>query len=444
MVSRFLNLIRRHLRSGGQAETFLLSVLCMIMLGAFPSHADTQQCCSDLDARISELENTRAHKARTKLSTKVSGWINMGLMAWDDGVERDAYIVDNTELNSRFRFTGHARLTPNWSAGYRYEFGFSSLGPRGPGLAGSDTVDQRFYGNSDMRINNRIADIWIKNKTLGRLTIGFGIPPSWFVKNWAGRISGTNFVSDSSPQAGMSFFLRQSDGTLATARWRQFVNGRVGPRINRIQWSSPKYHGFQVQAGFGEDDWWDAALYYDSSFRNSPFKTTRVMGALTYKYTDDPVFPVGGPAPFYEIKGSLGALHKPSGFYLWGAAATRNWDDPILDGGYDWYAQFGIKKSFNTLGQTAFFADYGDHTNIRTGFSAESLGFDGATVGDTHGRFFGFGAVQWISAANMELFAFYRHYKLDQLDIMDDNDLLIGDLEGQELQTLFVGARMRF
>ncbi len=416
-------------------------VLCLVVLTTFSSHSSGfgSHCCDDLDERITQLEQGIARKGPRTVSLKLSGWMNMGLMVWDDGALRDAYIVDNSELNTRFRFTGFANFSRGWKAGYRYEFGFSSLGPRGPGVPGSDSVDQLFASNANQEINVRIADIWVQNKGLGRVTLGFGNPPSWFVKNWAGRVSGTNFVSDSSPQVGMSFFLRKSDGTLTTARWRQFINGRVGPRINRIQWSSPNYKGFQLQAGFGEDDWWDVALYYNSSF-----KSTKLMGALTYKYTDDSVFPVGGPAPFYEIKGSLGAWHKPSGLYLWGASATRNWDDPVLEGGYDWYGQFGIKRKFNRLGYTALYADYGDHTNIRTGFSASALGFDSALVGDTHGRYWGFGLVQWVPSANMELYAVYRNYEIDQLTVVSDVGAFIEDVDLEGFQTLFLGARLKF
>ena len=80
-------------------------------------------CCADLEERIAELEATTARKGNRKVSLTISGWVNESVFVWDDGTERNAYVGTNSLEQSRFRFTGDAKITNGWSAGYTLEIG---------------------------------------------------------------------------------------------------------------------------------------------------------------------------------------------------------------------------------------------------------------------------------------------------------------------------------
>ena len=43
------------------------------------------------------------------------------MLWWDDHVESNTYSVDNNYESSRFGFKGSAKITGDWSAGYRLE-----------------------------------------------------------------------------------------------------------------------------------------------------------------------------------------------------------------------------------------------------------------------------------------------------------------------------------
>jgi len=49
--------------------------------------------------------------------------VNEAVFWWDDGTEQNVYIGTNTIEQSRFRFTGEAKIDKEWSAGYILEIG---------------------------------------------------------------------------------------------------------------------------------------------------------------------------------------------------------------------------------------------------------------------------------------------------------------------------------
>ena len=80
-------------------------------------------CCADLDQRIAELEAMVARKGNRTVSLQISGLVNNGVMAWDDGGESNAYVVTNDNQRSRFSFVGKAAIDAQWEAGYAIDVG---------------------------------------------------------------------------------------------------------------------------------------------------------------------------------------------------------------------------------------------------------------------------------------------------------------------------------
>src|SRR5258707_6961149 len=100
----------------------------VILAGGAPATAADLggNCCADLEERVAELEATTARKGNRKVSLTVSGWVNESVVWWDDGVEQNVYVGTNFVEQSRFKFTGEAKIDKEWSAGYILELGISA------------------------------------------------------------------------------------------------------------------------------------------------------------------------------------------------------------------------------------------------------------------------------------------------------------------------------
>ena len=81
------------------SSTALFAALGLIALGAGVPAAKAADlggdCCADLEERVAELEATTARKGNRKVSLTISGQVTTQLMAWDNGIDRDTYIVDS-------------------------------------------------------------------------------------------------------------------------------------------------------------------------------------------------------------------------------------------------------------------------------------------------------------------------------------------------------------
>ena len=115
---------------GGLRETasvLAIAALCCVgaaALAAKPAKAADLggDCCADLEERVAELEATTARKGNKKVSVQIYGKVNRAVMFWDDGGEQNVYSVDNYNESSRTGIKGNAKISDDWSAGYRLEW----------------------------------------------------------------------------------------------------------------------------------------------------------------------------------------------------------------------------------------------------------------------------------------------------------------------------------
>src|SRR5690349_1672646 len=116
-------------------------------------------CCSDLEERVAELEATTVRKGNKKVSVTLYGQINRAVLFWDDHVESNTYAVDNNYESSRFGLKGSAKIAGDWSAGYRLEVE--------PTEANSARLNQ-FNDNNQMdaagALNVRHSFLYLNNK----------------------------------------------------------------------------------------------------------------------------------------------------------------------------------------------------------------------------------------------------------------------------------------
>ncbi|MGE0053441.1 MAG: porin [Hyphomicrobium sp.] len=353
-------------------------------------------CCADLEERIAELEATTARKGNRKVSLTVSGWVNEAVFFWDDGTERNAYVGTNELEQSRFRVSGDAKITADWSAGYVLEIGANG--------AGSKSFDQDNAGDSKMAV--RKSAWYVKSKQLGRLAMGrFDTATYHLIDNLDDLL--TRNVSDyEAAGVALGNFRTRSNGVLG-AKWTDFMGGfnngtpgQDGLR-NTVRYDTPTFAGFTASAAWGEDDQWDTALRYSGEFGD--FSLDASVG---YGESTDPGVN-GGPCTMGNGDcqwWGTGALlrHKPSGVFLFGGYGVNLIDlkpgQVANDKSDTWYLQGGIERKWFELGKTNVFVEY-RHDDVGLSKAADSSNLD----------FWAAGVAQEIENASMVMYALYRH-----------------------------------
>ncbi len=411
-------------------------------------------CCADLEERIAELEATTARKGNRKVSLTVAGQVNRTVLFWDDGEESNAYVVGNKNDQTNFSFTGEAEITAGWKAGYDLTLRVrDSL---------SDDVDQDNddgLGGDNFQLWQ--SHWWIESEKLGKVSVGH-----------ASRVTDTAPENDLSEAGvagyagvqdiGGAFALRTTGGDLIGLGWGDLGNHFNGDTADLVRYDTPSLKGFVASVSWGEDDIWDAGLKYEGE--GGGFK---VAGTIAYTEVTDT------DGEFADINhstvvGSLAVLHEKSGLNALVAAGSREFDDTVTDTDGDTrspedakfvYGKVGWIAKLNSLGPTAFYGEYGwfkdyvtalddtvdDDGNGTNDGTDILLSLGGAATDRIAGSeltVWGFGVVQHIEAAEMQLYAGYRLHEaeFDVRDIGDDPVATNID----DFHTVITGAKIAF
>jgi predicted porin len=248
-------------------------------------------CCADLEERVAELEATTARKGNRRVRLTVSGHVNETLLFWDDGEESNAYVVTNENSRTRFRFSGDAKINPEWSAGFLIEVGVRAANSAGVNQFVDDDT------SSTASLDLRHSAWWIESSRLGRVWVGFTDTATDGITGI--NLSNASLIATNAINDWNGGFLLRRDlnavSALSALRWQDIssqANANVGSgdQRNEIRYVSPTLHGFTFSAAWGEDDFADAALRYAAEFRG-----VRVAAGIGYQqYTDANAFRGGG------------------------------------------------------------------------------------------------------------------------------------------------------
>ena len=255
-------------------------------------------CCADLEERIAELEATTARKGNRKVSLTISGWVGEQVMWWDDDLrESNVYVGGlGTTLNSHFKLTGQATISPGWYAGYVIHvevYGSETLlmtnqnEATGPSLYDSDGL----VGNNFNGISTLQSFWFIKSDHLGKLSVGKQSQASdntALLVDGSGSLVPANYV----PFDYGGFFLRDADGDCS--RHQRFAGtfrhiDCNGLPLNNVRYDLPTFAGFSVSASWGEDDFWDVAARYAGE--HAGFKVA--VAAAYFEDSDEQRLPYG-------------------------------------------------------------------------------------------------------------------------------------------------------
>jgi len=407
-------------------------------------------CCADLEERVAELEATTVTKGNRKVSLKLSGHVNKMLLYWDDGINNDIYVTEGTQSESRFRLTGSAPLAPGWAAGFIMEME----------LVGSkaNNVDARIDGtpteNADYIVRNRKASVHIKNDRLGRLTVGRDSPAT---DDLLLMDVSKNLVADPRPKIGSDFHLARPQGTLGctgaacrTAINRDVIVGNLDTRrADIIRYDTPSLFGMVISVAWGEDDLADIAIRYKKEWNS-----IRFLGGIGYAWDTDEgegrttrVIACPGPGlgarsciderlDYERLVASASAMHVPTGLYLFAAAGRDSFGvsnseshlkrstftAPITgrqpEDASMWYLQVGIKRPLlmPNVGATTLYAEYEQWDDWGVRWDASrflGIGTGLSEITDTSADMWGFGFIQDIDPAAMQVYLGLRWYDFD-------------------------------
>ncbi len=386
-------------------------------------------CCADLEERVATLEATTARKGNRKVSLTVSGWMNQALLVWDDGDESDAYVTSNGNDLAAINFSGEAKIRPGWKAGYEVELEIVA--------AGSDSVDQT---NDDGETAIEIAQsaIFIESERYGTVTWGFADQASDGAPEM--DLSGAENVAYSAiPDVAGGFQLRLSNGSLSGVTIGDLFDNFNGDTFNIIRYETPSIAGFVLSASWGEDDMWDVALTFEKELGEF-----EVAAGIAYRENRDG--DNGGAKESLDtLNGSISVLHNPTGLNLTFAAGQRDFNnEPGRDEATFYYFKGGLLKQYNSLGKTAIYGEYGQFDDLYTTDDASGItGNAMHSVVGSEAKVYGFGIVQHIDAAEMQLYVGYRHYEVD-FDIRDGANNVVTGPGVEDFDTIMAGARIDF
>jgi predicted porin len=356
-------------------------------------------CCADLEERVAELEATTARKGNRVVSLQLYGQVNKALLVFDDGDESDVFVVDNDQSGSRIGFLGKATIKPGWSAGYNIELDIQD--------SATNLVDQLDDEGDENEIKIRKNVVYIESEQLGRVSLG----QQSAATDGISEIILANSLSDSSDIFGA---FRVAGSTVSA-----FVSDFDGPREDVIRYDTPSIYGFVLSASWGDDDFFDVALRFKKEFNS-----IRVAAGIGYQnFENKNNFDAISGLPIENdgveiVSGSASAMHVPTGLYVAASAGQLEADNQDNEETF-WYVQAGIEKRFFSYGATTVYGEYGLYED-QNGEGSEA-------------ERFGFGVVQTIDSAAMDLYANARFYDFESAAGVED-----------ELSTLLIGSRIKF
>jgi predicted porin len=446
-VLRFLAWVQRNPRR--QPMTLNVKWLPIAALSAFFAPAAIAadlggNCCADLEERVAELEATTARKGNRKVSVQVSGQVNRTIMYYNDGTQSNAYFgLDNTNSSTRFGISGNAKVSSDVMAGFNL---LIDVGGNGRSISANQGSPDG--GSADHSLRLRDANVWLESARLGRLTMGRLTTSGPTGTIDLGGVGVVATAGEGCIGTGLAF--RDSTGALIPPATIGLVSGscsRPTIRAEAVKYSSPTFAGFTFNASVGETVKVEAgskgglATGADIRYVNE-FGGLRLAASVGIERIDN----VGS-----GIQNSWGAalslLHVSTGLFMQGEYmnSTNNVTGLIsavlLDGDGKakadrWHLQGGVRRNWFGIGDTSLYGEYGQHNGFG-GANSDKLKYNtlAGTFPDKM-SIVGFGVVQNVDSAAMELYLGYRRYNLTV------------DLDGapsfKPIDVIAAGARIKF
>ncbi len=341
---------------------------------------------------------------------RLYGHLNWGVLGFDDGRDTDTYApIDNANSVSRLGLLAGGSVGDGWDIGFRFEAQYAPYSTFNVSVL-DDDPDWNFDQS-----NIRWIDLSLRNDDYGTVSLGQGSMATDGISLI--DFSLTNLVAYASVgDSAAGQYLRFDDPTIPIAqgpRIFQAYQGLSGPRRVRARYDTPTYMGFGASAAYGR---W--LLSTESDFRDEDLFDL----SLTWGQEIGDFRAGAGAGYFWDqfdrevLSGSGALLHTPTGLNLTVAGGMVDTDRDTAD---YWYVKGGLRRRLFDMGESAFSVDW---------YSGTDFVQDG-----TESRSVGVAAVQFVEAANTELYLTWRLYDYDAPGPGFEN-----------AQAVFGGFRFRF
>jgi hypothetical protein len=411
-------------------------------------------CCVDLEERVAELEATTARKGTRKMGLSLYGQVSETILFWDDGAERNVYVVENNAFKNKFGAMGSAKIAGDWSAGFKLEWqvrAFRSSAVNQLARGDNEGVTSTVYNTRSLSL--RWAQWYLRSDTYGTIGIGQQEDAAEGVA-YINLANPDGFAAPNGGYANAGFFLRRA-GTVGNAglsalTWNNaaFFRNGDGPNIldyiraTSVRYTSPTLHGFTLSASWGEDDFWSLALRYGNEFNG-----VRIAWGIAYSdWRDDDKTQctnLAGPnttstetaVSCHSVQAGASVMHVATGLYAsggWGQITDNNRQVGAVLSGLArtiddtddyWWVQAGWEARLNALGKTTFWADFERWDNgliivnnapqtLGAGDPLNSLGGTPFILG-SRSESWGLGVTQAIDAAGMNLYVGFKNFSTD-------------------------------
>jgi hypothetical protein len=398
------------LRTGFFRYISIIVAALALNTGPISAAALNGSCCDDLEQRIAELEQTAASKGNRKMSLTISGSISRVVLWWDDGRSSGTYYgLDNGNFNSRFVFSGSAKMTPKVTTGFEIR-----IDQRGPGatpfvsqLDEDGKISSVFCSSNCSSFNAHNDDAyfadgrrifwWLEHEDLGRISVGrLDVAGVWTTIDLTGNVF--NVGSGTLSLINGNFLIRGPAGQYYAMMWLNVTDpGTAFNRSEQVRYDSPTWKGFIYSASVAEaGDYWGTMLRYFGE--HGGFRT---VGQLGYEHSTDVATPgvvdpansaYTGQTPNVTGKSlALSAMHLPTGLFVQGHFISADFGGDIIGApsGYfgqgtvhkksahQLFLQGGISKNWSEYGATSIYGEY----IISENYGADLTNATGTTLG---------------------------------------------------------------
>ena len=321
----------------------------------------------------------------------ISGWINEGMTWYSDGANSDlVQTSDNgTTLGSRVTLSGNVDL-PNTGLNAGFEVIFEPQSKETPLIS----ANQRTFGDSNGHGIGILGNSLHLSGGFGKLTFGLQSMPTDNIAVLADP-SMTLWSAVSLVIRANGFSINKGNGAV----WGNFLNcftapglrgaGGIGIDCNGIyrqgvRYDLPSFGPVSVAVGWANDDIYDIAAKYNDELGG--LKTMLHLGyalnqgvnpnaTVYYNKARNFQAQLGLMDPGTGIFGTFAYQHETADVL----AARRLATYKLSDKTHAWWTKVGVKRAFNSLGDTAISFQYGNYSD-QYGLSQAQDGVTGSTV----------------------------------------------------------------
>lgn len=393
--------IRQQQQLDSQAsEIAALKEQLSILLGTAEKNKEALAAKVDKEEFNKMKTDKMVNSKNANVDVELYGQVNRAALWADNGDSSKTYFVDNDISSTRMGINAKAAATGTLDIGGRLEYEL---------ISNSSSKVSQEKQDSGSEIKLRWADVYLKSKSLGKVSLGHG---STYSDSTAEvDLSGTSVTASSKLYAmagGQLFYDEKTKELTDTSVKNVFYNIDGLSRKDRVSYETPAFAGFSIGGSAVEEGAFDAGLKYSRKFEG-----VKVAGAFAWADPQDL-----DTAVDYQLDGSLSLL-LDMGLSFTFAAGQEKMNENNRDDGKFWYGKVGYKADLFSPGTSAFSIDYGQ--------------FDDFVQNDDEGKSYGLAFVQSVKDWGTEFYLSYRLYQLDRVE----HDL-------DDIHAAWAGMRLKF